>query len=84
MKRHAPLVASDHKYCFRCATPKPVSEFYAAPSRPDGRDSRCKVCAREAARESRETRKRLNDLCRFFENRKGNAPLDLSALELDL
>jgi hypothetical protein len=81
MRRNAPLVQAGDKYCFRCATAKPVGEFYAVPSKPDGRDSRCKPCAREASRQSQATRKRLDALYQFFKDRKGTSGIDLGSLE---
>jgi hypothetical protein len=83
MKRNAPPVAPGHKYCFRCATGKPVAEFYAVPSRPDGRDARCKVCAREASKESYAIRRCLQALYQSCQARQGGAQIDLHALELE-
>ena len=69
MRRNAPILGPEDKYCFRCTTAKPVGEFYAVKSKPDGRDSRCKPCARQASRDSQATRKRLQALYQFCKER---------------
>ena len=84
MYKRSPLVQPGDKYCHRCATVKPVAEFYSAPSRPDGRDSRCKACAKAASRQSAVTRKRLQEALKFCRGRQGAQALDLSATEVDL
>lgn len=84
MRRNAPPVQQGEKYCFRCATVKPVTDFYTDAHTPDGRNSRCKPCAKDASRESRAIRADLERLCRVFEKRSGDPRIDLGALELDL
>lgn len=69
MRRNAPLLGPQHKYCFRCATAKPAAEFYAVKSKPDGRASRCKECSKQASKDSRETRMRLEALYQFCKER---------------
>ena len=83
MYRPAPLVQPGDKYCFRCASVKPLSAFYIARSKPDGRDSRCKECAKEAGRNSRATRKRIEEAYRRFRGSDGRLRIDLASVDLE-
>jgi len=45
------LTSSDEKYCKRCDTTKPLSEFYnRGKSRPNEYHSTCKACVNKASR----------------------------------
>lgn len=48
------------KVCSRCGEVKPLSEFYRSKNTKDGRDSRCRTCAREAI-DAYQARKRAED-----------------------
>ena len=50
MRKPIPVpVPPGSKYCFTCATVKPVQSFYANRTTHDGRCSRCTDCDRVAA-----------------------------------
>jgi hypothetical protein len=50
-RRSRPPVPEATKECRRCLEEQAVSKFYVRPARTDGRDSYCRTCCAELARE---------------------------------
>lgn len=51
IRRTLPPAVEPTKECRRCLVVKPVNRFYQRPARKDGRDSYCRPCCAELARE---------------------------------
>jgi hypothetical protein len=51
LRRRRPRIAEPTKECRRCHRPKTIGQFYVRPERKDGRDSYCRTCCSELARE---------------------------------
>ena len=68
-RRH--LIDADMKECQSCFVWQPLSEFYSHPLTKDGYASRCKVCARQWARDRYKITKSARQL---YEKSRSNAP----------
>ena len=80
MRKIGPLVQRGDKYCFRCQTIKPTTDFYTNRSKPDGRTSQCKPCARDAQAASHQAKARLQALGEFIAMRGNGGMLELPAV----
>lgn len=62
---------TEQKTCRLCGVTAPVDAFYRMPSASDGRDSRCKECAKEQVRRNRRER---SDQYREYERGRASLP----------
>jgi hypothetical protein len=61
----------DMKTCKKCGAQKPLDDFYVASNMVDGRDSKCKECAKAAANKRRA--EKLDEI-RAYDRQRGNLP----------
>ena len=84
MFKRAPNLQRGYKYCFRCESAKPDTDFYRNRSASGGLSSQCKPCARATQAASRQTKQRLADLYEYMKARNGAGMIELPTVIVGL